>query len=155
MDVLIYQPRNAGSSTSLTTSCAYGNHKFSHPPSTYNIFHSGFNVNLFLSLTINFEIHHQFGFGDRGLTSFSFTSSLSDHQWCIDSSFQFSWYCPAFASNSLSNSWSLRVVARPNGHLQYFLALGITHSAISHVFGCCFLYSPLVIYIGLSISLNS
>ena len=47
MDVLINQPRNAGSSTSLTTSFAYGNHKFSHPPSTYIIFHYGFIINLF------------------------------------------------------------------------------------------------------------
>ena len=72
MDVLINQPRNAGSSASLTTSFAYGNQIFSHPPSTLD-YHSFWVYHSFVSsLTIIWKFTTDFVLRIEGLpASFS------------------------------------------------------------------------------------
>ena len=133
MDVLINQPRNAGSSASLTTSFAYGSHNFSHPPSTLD-YHSFWIYHSFVSsLTIIWEIHNWFCLEDWGPTSFIFTSALSDHRWYIDSSYCFHGVFLLLLPTHLAihGLWKLmKVVMRPKWPSP------IVSSPWNHIFSC-------------------
>ena len=88
MDVLINQPRNAGSSTSLTASIALGIKILSSHPQLSIIIRFGVCMLLFShwpsSPTLTTDLAYNWG-----SFSVSFTSALSDHRWSIESW----WHC--------------------------------------------------------------
>ena len=107
MDVLFNQPRNAGSSTSLTTSFALVLN-FPHPPSTLTTlsFMFVFYLALFMVLICSFYLE------DWGFREFSFTSALSySPQW------GYCWWC---SNHSVSFVLLLAPVFNHGNHSRVF-----------------------------------
>ena len=136
MDVLFNQPRNAGSSTSLTTSIALVLN-FPHPPSTLTNFL--FMLFCFCSLSLWNGVYSQSVFSiPFTLRSGDFANSVSLQcflrAWngSLVDDFQFSFTCPLWSPFSTSDFLPgfLKVLSVRNGHLQYIIALVIRWSIL-------------------------